>query len=395
MIPVVAHLVLATAIQEPAQGFDHLQHKGLFPSCTSCHAGAEAKGEALWPAATSCAACHDGVIEQAVVWRPPAAPRRTNLRFDHTTHAVAARDKSPACAGCHTEIGEPRMAVREAVVRRCLDCHGVRVAHLAAPDSACATCHLPLVRAVTLTRRDIARFAAPPSHAAPDFLSSAGHGTFSRETVGASCATCHAREFCYQCHAGASPPRAVAWLASDARSTAIAARASPASHVANFADRHAAAATASTTRCAGCHVRADCLDCHRPNAAAAAGYHPAGFVARHPAAAYNRETSCGDCHNVGAFCTACHERAGLSAAAVLRSGYHDARRFFLAGHGQAARQGLESCASCHAERDCLTCHSSIGGRRFNPHGPGFDPGRMRRKNFETCTVCHGAAVPQQ
>lgn len=390
----LARLTFALALQEPSQSFDHLQHKALFPSCTSCHAGAEAKGKALWPDAVSCAACHDGTIETRVLWRPPT-PRRTNLRFDHVEHAAEAKQQSPSCAGCHTGQGEQRMAVRETVVQRCLDCHGVRVAHLAAPDSACTTCHVPLVRAATLTRRDVARFRAPRSHAAPNFLSRAGHGAVSREAIAASCATCHAREFCYQCHAGSAPPRAVTWLGTDPRSTAIAARAAPASHGDNFVDRHGTDAAASTTRCAGCHVRADCLDCHRPNAASGTGYHPDGFLARHPAAAYTRETSCNECHNVGAFCTSCHDRAGLSAAGTLRSGYHDTRRFFLVGHGQAARQGLESCASCHAERDCLTCHSSLGGRRFNPHGPGFDPGRLRRKNFEMCTVCHGAAVPSR
>jgi hypothetical protein len=287
------------------------------------------------------------------------------------------------------------MAVREPVVQRCLDCHGIRTAHVAAPDSACTTCHVTLARAVSLTRRDVAGFPVPPSHASPGFLTRSGHGATSRATLGTSCATCHAREFCYQCHAGSAPPRAIASLPSDARSTAIAARAAPASHGDNFADRHGVEAAASTTRCTGCHVRADCLECHRPNAAAGGGYHPDGFLARHPASAYAREASCSDCHNVGSFCTSCHARAGLAAAGVLRSGYHDARPFFLAGHGQAARQGLESCVSCHAERDCLTCHAAVGGRRFNPHGPGFDASRMRRKNFAMCTVCHGANVPER
>jgi hypothetical protein len=388
-------LALVAVVQTPVQGFDHFQHKALFPSCVSCHAGAARQDASLWPEPASCAACHDGTIEKTVVWRPRSTARRTNLRFDHLQHARAATNQPGTCAGCHTEVGQPRMAVRGPLVQRCLDCHGIRVAHLAAPDSACATCHVSLVRAAGLTRGDVARFHAPPSHADPSFLSRSGHGAVARETVEKSCATCHAREFCYQCHAGTTPPRAVAWLSSDARSTAIAARAAPASHGDNFADRHGTEAAASTTRCAGCHMRADCLECHRANAATGAGYHPDGFLARHPAAAYARENSCSDCHNVGAFCTSCHARAGLAAEGVLRSGYHDTRKFFLAGHGQAARQGLESCASCHAERDCLPCHSAVGGRRFNPHGPGFDPGRLRRKNFEMCTVCHGAAVPQR
>ena len=392
-----ASLFILALLQQPAQGFDHVQHKALFPSCTSCHAGAAQERPSLWPDPVSCAACHDGAIEKTVVWRAPTSPRRSNLRFDHVAHGAKAGGKSPTCAGCHTVAGEPRMAVREPVVQRCLDCHEIRTAHLAAPDSACATCHVSLVRAASLTRQDVADFPAPPSHAAPDFLSRGGHGAVSRQAMGTACATCHAREFCYQCHAGSAPPRAIAWLASDPRSTALLARAAPASHGDNFADRHGTEAAASTTTCTGCHVRADCLECHRPSGARAAGYHPDGFLARHPASAYAREAACSDCHNVGAFCTACHARAGLVAAGggLLRSGYHDARRFFLVGHGQAARQGLESCVTCHAERDCLPCHSAVGGRRFNPHGPGFDASRMRRKNFAMCTACHGANVPDR
>lgn len=115
----------------------------------------------------------------------------------------------------------------------------------------------------------------------------------------------------------------------------------------------------------------------------------------HPSAAYARETSCGDCHNVASFCQTCHRSAGLVSTKALGSGYHDASRFFLAGHGQAARQSLESCTACHVERDCLTCHSAVGGRGYNPHGPGFDAERLRRKNPEMCAACHGASAPDK
>jgi hypothetical protein len=78
----------------------------------------------------------------------------------------------------------------------------------------------------------------------------------------------------------------------------------------------------------------------------------------------------------------------ISPGLLRGSGFHDAKQAFSLNHGQAARQNLESCVSCHAERDCLTCHSSLGGRRFNPHGPGFDGAMvlrfqnlLLRKNF--------------
>jgi hypothetical protein len=388
-------VILAMGLLQEPSSFDHPKHARLFPSCASCHGGAAPGKSAgsLWPDPASCLTCHDGTIEQKVNWSVPAAPRRSNLRFDHQAHARALKGNPPACTACHSEPGAPRMAVRPPVVGRCLDCHGIRTAHLAAPDSACATCHLSLARAVTLTRADVARFPAPPSHADPRWPGREGHGAVARSTLTANCATCHAREFCYQCHAGGAPPRAIVALASDPRSTALVAHRAPASHGANFADRHGALADASSTSCASCHIRSDCLDCHRSTAASAPGYHPAGFLSRHPAAAYAREASCSDCHNQRSFCASCHEQSGVVAAGGMRAGYHDARSFFVSGHGGAARQSLESCVSCHTERDCLPCHSAQGGRRFNPHGPGFDAERLRRKNFQMCTVCHGAAVP--
>jgi len=96
---------------------------------------------------------------------------------------------------------------------------------------------------------------------------------------------------------------------------------------------------------------------------------------------------------VTAFCASCHQQSGVVSAGPLRAGYHDAKRFFIVGHGEAARQSLETCVSCHAERDCTSCHAAQGGRNFNPHGPGFDAERRRRKNPEVCTACHGTAIP--
>jgi hypothetical protein len=344
------------------------------------------------------------------------------------------------------------MEVRRASPRQCLTCHGIRAEHLAAPDTACATCHLTLVQAATLPSERIARFPAPPTHR------EAGFGR--RHPVSETCATCHARDFCITCHVNAPEVEAIQALEPDPRSLAIEAKLeSPTSHVApdfvqrhgkearhapkscaachtqascltchvaqpevavamhaagpgrgqgasvdrrrpashgdDFTNRHAPVAPTAPRSCAACHARADCLDCHRPSAASSPGYHPIGFVARHPASAYGRETSCAECHNTGSFCADCHRQSGLAARGTLRGGFHDAKQSFLLGHGPAARQGLESCVSCHAERDCLTCHSSLGGRRFNPHGPGFEADRLRRRNSQMCTVCHGASIPQE
>jgi len=462
-----AALASGTALAWVAQDrFDHWQHRELFPSCVGCHAGAAEASASLWPKPANCADCHDGAIEERVEWAPPSAPRPSNLKFTHSSHADrvlrAAPDSAIRCSACHTEPGTDPMQVREAVVRNCLDCHHIRAAHLEAPDTACVVCHVPLVQAVRLSRTDVSRFPAPPSHWAPEF-GEGGHGEQARagsRGVAASCAICHARDFCSECHVNAPEVPAIQALAPDPRSLALRVelrapashadptfllrhgeparqeaaecatchtqesclgcheasptvalamhpagpgrspgarvqRKRPTSHGIDFSDSHAELAAARPQSCGACHARSQCLDCHRPNAAdPSPGYHPAGFLTTHPAAAYTRDQSCADCHNQSQFCADCHVSAGLGSRDGLRgAGYHDAKAEFLLNHGQAARQNLESCVSCHSERDCLSCHSAQGGRRFNPHGPGFDPETLRRKNPSMCTACHGTSIP--
>ncbi len=461
--------------QAPPRGFDHPKHAKLFPRCESCHVGAARVDASIWPDAQSCEACHDGTVAKRVEWAPRVEPVPGNLRFDHQVHRGAAGPAStragidaPTCVSCHQPSGSGWMTARRTIVSQCLACHKLPSEHLAAPDTACANCHLPLAAAKTLTEARIKAFGIPANHRDPGFVAKGvtGHGTLAKGTggasVAASCATCHARDFCLACHVNAPETALIQALGVDRRSLAIKAelkapvghqapdfgrrhgekvgskaetcstchtqqsclachagaltssirllaaagagravgavvtRKKPATHTADFDQQHASLATAAERSCAACHARPMCLQCHRPDPARAGGYHPAGFLGRHPAAAYARETSCADCHNPQQFCASCHAQVGMIATRPLGTGnYHDAKRFFLFGHGQAARQGLESCVSCHAERDCLTCHSSVAARRFNPHGPGFDPNRLRRKNPQMCTACHGFSIPSR
>jgi len=450
-------------------GFDHWKHRKVFASCVSCHAGAANPDQPLWPTLQGCENCHDGTVEKVIEWAAPE-PTPTNLRFTHVKHAQVFLEKTGgdttlACMTCHGEAGAPWMQVARPVPAQCLDCHGVQLAHFQAPDTACVTCHVPLPEATDLPRERIADFPEPDSHRAPDFMSGQ-HGRLAQPVsigdrqfpVAPSCATCHARDFCLECHVNAPEVPVIQALAPDARSTAIAvALEPPASHAdrrflsshgrqsrdaqatcatchttescstchrsavtvaqalhapgpgrasgaqidlrrpewhdRGFRDQHGAVASANPETCSSCHVRAECLDCHRPNPGAGERYHPAGFLARHPAAASGRQNDCSECHNPAAFCSSCHTQAGFrSKRGLLQGEYHDAGNAFLLNHGRAARFNLESCVTCHSESDCLTCHSAQT-RRFNPHGPGFDADRLRNKNPQTCAACHGRAIP--
>ncbi|HSR43481.1 MAG TPA: cytochrome c3 family protein, partial [Longimicrobiales bacterium] len=66
----------------------------------------------------------------------------------------------------------------------------------------------------------------------------------------------------------------------------------------------------------------------------------------------------------------------------------DAEPLWLLRHGQAARQSLESCASCHTQRQCLQCHSTFGAFQVNPHGADFDARRAWERNPGVCLACH-------
>lgn len=465
-------LVTASALclrqQQPP--FDHTQHAKLFVGCNTCHAGATHRGAPMFPPATACASCHDGTTARRIAWRTPTAPRASNLRFDHLQHAESRRlrgDTTQRCADCHADAGAPWMTVRAPSAPQCISCHsGGSGTHLTQPDSACATCHVPLARATALSRARIARFPAPPSHLAPDFMRATGHGVQAKPISGTtrvaqSCATCHAREFCASCHVNAPETATIQALEPDPRSLLLphvlkapashagadferrhgsaalksvtscrtchtqescltchrsevpapvkflyaagpgrgpgaqTTRHAPSSHIPGWPTHHGAVAAASMRSCTSCHARQECLTCHVPNAATRNSYHPAAYVTRHPADAYSRASSCTNCHNTGQFCQSCHQQSGLTTKRTLlgAAGYHDGNRQFFLGHGQAARQSLESCVSCHVERDCLTCHSVVGGRSFDPHGPGFDPVQMLKKNPQLCIACHGTSIP--
>ncbi len=127
--------------------------------------------------------------------------------------------------------------------------------------------------------------------------------------------------------------------------------------------------------------------------------HPGDFLSTHPVMARRDETHCTSCHTTQQFCTECHARLGLSpiAAPDVRSPvrYHPPSAVWSRGpnlHGVEARRSMQSCASCHAEDDCVTCHGSLGlGGGVSPHPPGFAAScrTALETNSHACATCHG------
>ena len=411
----------------------------------------------MYPSPESCATCHDGSVEKKVDWSPPPARpsnfRFTHAEHAKESGEKLPADSALACPACHTPSGATWLTVRRTISAQCLDCHGVHTAHLSAPDTACGTCHFPLAEATAMPEERVAKFEKPASHDDAAFLSSKGHGEqANRSTL--SCSICHARDFCVGCHVNAPEVKAIQALAVDSRSLAIKTELkAPASHQeSRFLSQHGGKAKQDPGSCAYCHTQESCMachrappnvvlllpasgpgrgigarieragrpptrpiswtnmarslahrraprrhdapvpGCHRPNAGAAGNYPPGSIPDPASRRHFNREAESGVPQSGRVLCHL--PSAGWPASpGKLQKGYHDASGVFLLNHGTAARQNIETCVACHSERDCLACHSAQGGRKFNPHGPGFDAERMKRKNPQTCAACHGNAIP--
>jgi hypothetical protein len=117
-------------------------------------------------------------------------------------------------------------------------------------------------------------------------------------------------------------------------------------------------------------------------------FHAGNFLERHATDVFGAVTECQSCHDTETFCRACHARTGIAASSRMSAAFHTGQPLWVLSHGQAARMGMEACASCHRQNDCLQCHSAAGGWGVNPHGPGFDASRVAARNAATCRWCH-------
>jgi hypothetical protein len=447
--PVAILMAMELGQEDP---FPHEVHEGLFPLCTGCHEGVpDGVNATSYPEPESCASCHDGVEEERIQWEGPT-PSVTNVEFDHVEHVremEADGEAALTCEACHSRPDAERMTVEGAEVASCLGCHA-HEADDHVTDADCTQCHVPLTqsgfsrsriaaieqpeaheqdgfrgevhgessegdaaRCSTCHTRDRcldchvntalypipsippappdmmlpateARYDTPDDHASADFEEE--HGSFSSA---AECTTCHTQEDCTSCHVAPGPPVLAEFTRrADVRAPGAAlVRDEPVSHESPFFLRgHEALAGSDESLCQTCHTQETCTACH--DAATGNEFHPDNFVTRHPTEAYGQSAECANCHSTQVFCRTCHIGQGLDSSGRLGRGFHDAEPLWLIRHGQAARQTLESCASCHAQSDCVQCHSVTGAFQVNPHGPGFDAARARAKSPRTCFACH-------
>jgi hypothetical protein len=408
--------------------FSHVKHlpltNGAGAQCTACHATPDAKWMHVGRAAPAqclschthrasahlapdnrCASCHVPLTTatalraaQIGAFRQPASHEASDFA---QRHQVQGSDAQAQCAVCHAK-------------ESCARCH-VNASRIASSYRL-----LPDARVATLVAGKPASYSVPATHRTAAFPET--HGPLAR-AAGASCANCHARASCQVCHTGNGAADVLAtipvaevggapgvqlkagidtWnglVSSNMAAGRIALGPATASqppvtgpirrrtqvHQPFFARTHGPSAASAQMTCEGCHAKSFCADCHAGEGKRR--FHIANFAARHAPEAWGRETNCQGCHNTEVFCRGCHLQSGLSSRGRSNVGYHSAVPLWSLQHGQAARQGLQSCTSCHTQRDCMQCHSQ-GGRGINPHGPGFDAKRLWKANRLTCLRCH-------
>lgn len=387
----------------------------------------------------TCASCHSRP-EQRTTWMAVGAPQASACFSCHEHRTTGHFAETNACTNCHVPLARATALSAEAVAGlprpRSHDSPDFIFEH-APPDAAagarCATCHArescerchvnaDLLPAIATLERDprVARLAAsrpavypvPRSHR--EALWASGHAAEARGNA-SSCANCHAQSSCTACHIGRGGAAAIGKLprpepgkaqgvvirrATSARPAMLMTLAADTGeaveldsgrvhyvrvHPSGFVNTHGPVAATGGMTCSGCHAQRFCTDCH--DGETRRRFHPADFIARHATEAFGRESDCTRCHSPEAFCRSCHVNVGQATRDPRQAAFHTRQPLWLLQHGQAARQSLESCASCHQQRDCLRCHSTIG-QSVNPHGPGFDAKRMAARNRLVCLQCH-------
>ncbi len=372
-----------------------IRNAGDSLDCAGCHSTGDTARMAVGPPdPNACTGCH---AHQAPGHLSPGRDCSTcHLPLTAATSLSAARVSAfPKPASHQAPDFLLQHAPGSAVDRTsCATCHA---------RESCARCHLNAdsVPAIAALGRD-ARVAALARDRAPVYPQPASHSTsvwrakHGAEAVAnvAQCANCHARSSCTACHRDRAPPEVSRLPVSgeaDQRGVVLPARVTQI-HPAGFVKLHGPEAATMETSCQACHASAFCEKCHA--GPVSPSFHAPNFLARHGPDVYANDIECTSCHNPEVFCRACHAGSGLASRGRLGVAFHTANPLWIVGHGGAARQGLEGCASCHQQSFCTQCHSATAGWRINPHGPGFNAAQIEKANPLTCRLCHAGGPPR-
>lgn len=351
-------------------------------------------------------------------WSPVIYPaQQLPLTFSHARHLA----RGAACATCHPDATTSRSAVDNLIPTEaaCRACHPIdrstpeRVV-AGAPPATCATCHpgyapgavvARVVLAPSPLKFDHAAHRATPCATCHGDLRKVDLATTQHLPTMATCLTCHrdgrdARR-CADCHLarrGGLLETAFAHGALVPTHDGLGD-----AHGLDFKNHHAQEARRIGATCAACHDESTCVACHQ-GVVKPMDFHRGDYVRTHAVEARRGTPDCGACHRAQSFCIGCHERAGVGTRASTELAPGDpARAFHPAGwastgaganlHAREAKRNITTCASCHRESDCTTCHSAQpGAGRISPHPAGWRSSArckaLDRGNRRMCLRCH-------
>jgi hypothetical protein len=165
------------------------------------------------------------------------------------------------CTVCHTKLPNPLSTVEtKPAMSACFGCHEHKLEY---DEGQCARCH-----------RDLAAYGIKP------MLSYSHAGNFVREharparAAPQTCGSCHDQTFCTDCHAATVPLPIERRLPERVDRDFI--------HRDDYVSRHVIEARADPSSCARCHGKSFCQDCHTaqsltPIAATPRNPHPPGW----------------------------------------------------------------------------------------------------------------------
>lgn len=316
--------------------------------------------------------------------------QRLPLIFSHSKHLA----RGAMCVGCHPKASTSQSAVDNLLPTelQCRACHPINrddPQARATPVAACAGCH-PGWRPDRVVERT---YLTPPplkfAHAQHARMNCESCHTAMRTVDLATTRQLPKMALCLGCHKDGDQERHCA----DCHLTKLgglletqfehgqlvprsAALANP--HGVGFGTDHQRAAREVGANCTACHDRSECVECHQ-GVVKPMDFHLGNYILTHPIEARRGRPDCSACHRVESFCIACHERSGLGTRGDrgfdtngLGTQFHPGG-WATAGmgpnvHAQQARRNISACASCHREEDCLRCHSAEPGTlRASPH----------------------------
>ncbi len=342
-------------------------------------------------------------------------PQQLPLIFSHARHLA----RGTACETCHPAATTSRSTVDNLLPTEaaCRGCHAIDRAQpdkVATPVAACSGCHRGFSPGEPVARVEVRSAPLKFSHAAHAARScDSCHGDLRKVDL-ATTRHLPTMESCLGCHAGGTDQRrcttchlaAVGGLMQTTfphgelvpRHTGLGD-----DHGPQFDRDHAQQARRVDATCGACHDRSECAECHQ-GAIKPADFHRGNYLQLHPIEARRGRPDCSACHRRQTFCVACHERSGIGTRGDTAFESRDPdRQFHPAGwaspgpganlHAAVARRSIGTCASCHREEDCLTCHSAEPmAPRISPHPRGWRGSlqcrMLDRGNRRMCLRCH-------